>query len=493
MEKETPGTERVRMTVLAISGDAQFVERLRDALSAMDYPVVEYVAAPDPRAGMEIVHRSVVDLVILGNSLPHGSRRQTLLSIKSVDPDIRVVVAADQDSAREAVPLLKCGAEDYLVPPITADTLQRLCRRISDELTFRREEASLRREIEVSLPPGTIVYQSPEMARVLQTAAVCADSDATVLITGESGTGKELVARLVHSIGRRKSRPFVAVSISALPETLVESELFGHRKGSFTGAVEDRAGRFEEADGGTLFIDEFGDISPALQVKLLRVLQFGQVERVGENRSRNLDVRIVAATNQNLGRLIEEGKFRPDLFYRLNVIPINIPPLRERKTDIPLLAGHLIRKFNTRCHRSIQGLSREAMGLLMRHPFPGNVRELENLIERACVLCRGECLRCDDFPGIAPSPGEPFGADHRRGPYGSAIRGFEQSLLERALQDAGGNQSGAARTLGITERHLRSRLVHLKVENRWRDVPADASRPPGRAVRPHGRGGSPSP
>ncbi len=300
------------------------------------------------------------------------------------------------------------------------------------------------------------------MADVLSVASRAAASSATVLLSGESGTGKELVARFIHDRSGRAG-PFIPVNISALPETLAESELFGHRKGSFTGADSDRIGRFEEAAGGTLFLDEIGDISAPLQVKLLRALQFGVIERVGENVARRLNVRILAATNRDLPSLIKDGKFRRDLFYRLNVIEIRIPPLRERKGDIALLVDEFIRRYSARDGKVIAGISREAFDSLMKRSFPGNVKELENIIERAVVLTRSEYIRVSDLPAETdeaehtcrcPRPG----AD---GGYETTMRNFERELLEIALEDAGGNKSAAARELGITERHLRSRLEHL--------------------------------
>jgi len=314
-----------------------------------------------------------------------------------------------------------------------------------------------------------IVFESREMRDVVQLSTKCAGSDAPALISGESGTGKELIALLIHSASRRAHAAFVAVNMAALPDSLAEAELFGHIRGAFTGACSNRLGRFEQAHGGTIFIDEVSEISQKLQAKLLRVIQFHQIERLGENQTRNIDVRIIAATNRDLGKLVAAGLFREDLYFRLNVLPIHIPPLRDRRVDIPALVEHFVKKLNSRGKRGILGVSPEAMDLLMDHSYPGNVRELENLLERAAVFCKGEVLGREDFasiagkarPGLRDSEGE-------MSPYALAMQEFERQLLAESLKEVDGNQSYSARRLGISERHLRSRLSHLGLVNSWR-------------------------
>jgi DNA-binding NtrC family response regulator len=372
-----------------------------------------------------------------------------------LNPLIPVVVMTAYSDPREAVSILKNGADDYLVKPTDPAEIQKLILRVHEKNLLIRESFLPPSKEHVSAPAvAGIIYKSDAMARVMRTAARCADSDATVLVSGESGTGKELVARFIHDRGHRKDKPFVAVNISALPESVAESELFGHRRGAFTGADSDRIGRFEEANGGTLFIDEIGEVTLALQVKLLRAIQFGVIERIGENTPRKLDVRIIAATNRDLGEMVAEGRFRKDLFYRLNVIGLFIPPLRARKEDIGPLIDHFISSFNERNSRSVSGLSREAMDRLMKHSFPGNVRELENIIERAVVLCSGNLILDRDLPPL-DSGGEAVG-------YEDIMDRFERKLLSDALKEAGGNKSAAARNLCISERHLRSRLERLQ-------------------------------
>jgi len=453
------------MTILAIDDDPAQIERLRLLCASMEYPKIEYLEAADVTHGLAHIGSRVVDLVLTDLRLPDGSGLDVLARTKALNPLIPVVVMTAYSDPREAVEILKGGADDYLVKPTDAAAIHRLILRIHEKNVLIRE---------AFLPPADnptpspvmagIIYRGDKMARVMRTAARCAESDATVLLSGESGTGKELVARFIHDRGQRRDKPFIAVNISALSESLAESELFGHAKGSFTGAAVDRIGRFEEADGGTLFIDEIGDVSHSMQVKLLRAIQFGVIERVGENKPRKLNVRIIAATNHDLAKLVAEKRFRTDLYYRLNVIGLVLPSLRERKEDIGLLIDHFIRVFNARNARSVQGFSREALDRLMKHSFPGNVRELENLIERAVVLCGGDLILEHDLPLLeeqsTPECTE-AGAEIPPGGYEEAMRHFETELIATALANSKGNKSAAARFMGISERHLRSRIARL--------------------------------
>lgn len=446
------------MTILAIDDDPAQLERLSLILKHLQYPIVEYLTAETKQEGLQIAQEQIIDLVLTDLRFPDGNGIEVLQAIKEMNPMIPVVVITAFSDAREAVDILKQGADDYLVKPTHPEEIEKLVLRIYEKGVLIREAFLPPAEGKESSPAvAGIIYRGKQMAQVMQTAARCAESDATVVVSGESGTGKELVARFIHERSLRRNKPFVAVNISALAESLAESELFGHKKGAFTGADTDRIGRFEMANGGTLFIDEIGDIPPAIQVKLLRALQFGTIERLGENTPRQLDVRIIAATNRNLAALVEQGQFRKDLYYRINVITLELPPLRQRKEDIPALVDHFITYFNERNHRSVQGVSREAMNKLMRHDYPGNVRELENIIERAVVLCRGELILERDLP---PLNNTSIWEDTKQN-YEQQMVNFERSLLEKALAEAKGNKSAAARALGITERHLRSRLERL--------------------------------
>ncbi len=450
------------MTLLAVDDDETQIELIRSVISSLDYPPVEYLSATNVKEALSVVAGSVVDLVLTDLHLPDGSGFDVLTGVKALSPAIAVVVMTAFADTREAVSLLKGGADDYLIKPTGREGIERIVVRVNERMALQHEALLPPDEGPAASPAvAGIIYRSESMAAVLSMASRAANSSATVLLSGESGTGKELVARFIHERSGRKGS-FVAVSISALPESLVESELFGHLRGSFTGATMDRVGRFEEAEGGTLFLDEIGEISPLLQVKLLRTIQFGQIERVGENRTRKLDVRIVVATNKNLARMVEENRFRRDLYFRLNVIEISLPPLRERKEDIRLLVDYFIERFSERNRKAVKGITREALDLLHKRGFPGNIRELENAIERAVVLCRGEFIRIADLP---PGPVED-GTGVPQAPaatsYHEAMRDFENKLIQGALGRNGGNQSAAARELGISERHLRSCLHRLQ-------------------------------
>ena len=297
-----------------------------------------------------------------------------------------------------AVASMKEGALDYLTKPIDLDELLLIFQKVMERSNLIRENRELKAQLQERYTFHNIVYGSPKMEEVMGLVARVAPSQATVLIRGESGTGKELIANAIHYASPRSGKPFVKVSCSAIPETLLESELFGHEKGAFTGAVQRRIGRFEEADGGTIFLDEIGELSPGIQVKLLRILQEKEFQRLGSNLSLKTDVRVIAATHRNLEEAMKKGHFREDLYYRLNVISIQLPPLRERREDIPLLIDYFLKKYSEENQKKISDISKEARTLLLRHPYPGNVRELENLIERAVVLCRGEIITTQDLP-----------------------------------------------------------------------------------------------
>lgn len=454
------------MTVLAIDDDPTQLELLGVYCGSFEYPRIEYLRAETRAAGLALAREKVVDLIFTDLHLPDGSGFDVLSAVKSMNPAMAVVAMTAYQDTGEAVSLLKSGADDYLTKPVRRSDIERILLRVNEREALVHESFL---PPAGGLPPSPeaagIMYRSYAMASMLSTAARAASSDSTILISGESGTGKELVARFIHERSGRKG-PFVAVNISALTESLAESELFGHARGAFTGAALDRVGRFEEADGGTLFLDEIGETSPALQVKLLRAIQFGEIERVGENSPRRLDVHIVAATNRDLAAMVAKGSFRRDLYYRVNVIEIRLPPLRERKEDIRLLVDHFIRIVAGRNGKAVMGISREAYDGLVKRSFPGNVRELENLVERAVVLCRGEVLRLEDFPPeSAESPAEDACAEWiPSGDYEKAMKDFESALLRDAIAKTGGNKSAAARALGMGERHLRSRLSILGIE-----------------------------
>ncbi|MCX7024077.1 MAG: sigma-54 dependent transcriptional regulator [Spirochaetes bacterium] len=446
----------------------------------------------DLSAALEGIAAHRPDLVVIDESYRKRDGIDPVEHIRLTCPDCAIVLAVSRGGLTADVEMMKAGAYDYLQLPLWDGRVRKLI----DEISERSATASENRELIEAMAGRSqhIVSHSPEMERVLSLAARAAASDATILIKGESGTGKELVARAIHLLGPRRHKPFVIVNIAALSENLIESELFGHVKGSFTGAMNDRQGRFELADGGTLFIDEIGEVPEGIQVKLLRVLQFGTYERVGDNVTRNADVRIIAATNRRLDDAVISGKFRADLYYRINVVPVAIPPLRDHRADIPFLIEHFMKKHAEKNGKVVRGITAEAVARIMKYFFPGNVRELENFIERGVVLARGDLLsETEVFPpdiegpfaeaervGNAPADqaGNRFGPEgnrpempsargvaSRRG-YGDAMHDFERILLAEALSKTSGNVSAAARALGVGERRLRYRMRLLGIDGR---------------------------
>ena len=459
--------------ILAVDDDPTQLELLNTICSDIEYPEVEFTAAETGAQALGTVRERAVDMVFLDYRLPDMTGLEVLRSMKALNPLVAVVVMTAYESTEQAVEALKSGADDYLVKPTSAEQISHVILRITESQALDRETAELEEDIEEDFDAGFITFKSREMARALNLAARSAKSAASVLLRGESGTGKELFARIIHSSSERAEQPFVAVNVAALPETLVESELFGHVKGSFTGATQDRVGRFEEADGGTLFIDEIGDVSGAVQVKLLRAIQFGEVQRVGANRPMKLDVRIITATNRNLEEMIRQGVFREDLYYRLNVIQIDLPPLRDRKTDIPPLVDQFIARYAEKNRKQVDGITFDGLDLLMKYDFPGNVRELENIIERSVVLCRGTRLTSRDLPdtlrkGAAPTTEATEGRSSGKA-LDAVLAETETQLILDALSRTQGNQSRAAALLDVSERKLRSRMQRLGLENIYAD------------------------
>ncbi len=438
---------------------------LKSFLNRRGFDVFTASSGPE---GLEIVQLNTIDLVLTDFRMPEWDGSRVLTEIKSLNPDIDVVVMTAFGSVEDAVSIMKNGAYDYLTKPIDLDELENLVRRVQEKRDLVEENRLLKQQLQKKFKFDTIISQSGEMEAVLNKAARVAPSKATVLIRGESGTGKELIAHAIHVASARKDRPFVVVNVAALSENLLESELFGHERGAFTGAVQQRIGRFEQANGGTLFIDEVGDIPLSVQVKLLRAIQFGQIERLGDSSTIDVDVRIVAATHRNLEDMLKSGEFREDLFYRLNVVTIWIPPLRNRKSDIPHLVEHFIKKFSEENQKQVKGISREALDFLMKYDFAGNVRELENIIESAVVLCRQEYITRRDLPAKLQIVPEKSLLDphHIEDGYEEKMQAFEKEMIADALTRNHGNQSAAARALGITERHLRSRLVKLGMKKK---------------------------
>ena len=421
----------------------------------------EVVCAGDGQEALRLLEE--VDLAIVDLRMPRMDGLSLLREARSRGVRVPVIVMTAFGSIDSAVEAMKAGAYHYLTKPFSLEEALVLVERALRERELERELEALRREVERRYGFHNLVGKSKAMQQVFELIRRVSHSRSTVLIQGSSGTGKELVARAIHYSSPRRDRPFVAVECSAIPETLLESELFGYVRGAFTGAVTSRKGLLEEADGGTLFLDEIGDLSPSMQVKLLRTLQEREVRRIGAQQSVKVDVRLIAATNRDLEEAVRRGEFRADLFYRLNVITINLPDLKDRPEDIPLLAHHFLRKFAEANGEHKRGISKEAMDLLMNYHWPGNVRELENVIERAVILGRGPEVLPEDLPPRLRQPSRPAAGEEVPLPQGLTLRELELRYIQEVLRRTGGRKAEAARLLGISRRTLYRRLRELGV------------------------------
>jgi DNA-binding NtrC family response regulator len=379
-----------------------------------------------------------------------------------------VILITAYGSIDSAVTAMKEGASDYLTKPFSMDELLLIIKRIQRIRELEEENLSLRKKVEEQFGLEGLVGKSPQMIKIYDLIETVSQTDTTVLVYGESGTGKEMAANAIHLRSPRKGRPFIKVNCAALPETLLESELFGHEKGAFTGAFRQRKGRFEMADGGTLFLDEIGDIAPTVQIKLLRVLQERQFERVGGNETLSVNVRLICATQRDLKEGIRKGSFREDLYYRLNVVPIHLPPLRERREDIFLLADHFINKFSQKMGKEISGLSEEARTILLTYAFPGNIRELENMLERAVALIKGKVIQAEDLPEEVCGGETPVHKICEKirasKPLSSATRLFEKEYIQTVLEKTKGKKGHAAEILGISRKTLWEKIKELEIE-----------------------------
>jgi DNA-binding NtrC family response regulator len=400
-------------------------------------------------AALETAKTTGFDLAIMDLKMPELDGIEIMARLKAIDPATYFIILTGYGTVEGAVRAMKLGAYDFLGKPVNLDELEIRIDRIQDEQRTREDLQILKAAVEEKFSPESFIAESPKMQEILALIPRIAKSDTTVLILGESGTGKELVARLIHQSSSRKDRRFVAISCAALPETLLESELFGYERGAFTGADKRKIGKFEIANQGTLFLDEIGDLPVAIQVKLLRVLQEFSFERLGGNSQIKVDIRVVTATNQDLKKKILAGQFREDLYYRLNVISLELPPLRERREDIKPMAEYFLRQVNERGARKISGFTHEALNLLLRYRWPGNVRELENVVERTAVLCRSDVIEVRDLPLSA--------ADHAALPVGTLAE-VEKAHIAKVLYETGGNLSQTAERLGIHRNTLRLKI-----------------------------------
>jgi two-component system nitrogen regulation response regulator GlnG len=460
-------------------------ESVRWALrKAMEHAGYRVDLAADGPAGLAAASDPGVDLVLLDVRLPGQDGLELLREIRKRRPDLPVIMMTAYGTLQVAVEAMKLGAYDYIGKPFDTDEVLLVVQKALEAQALAREVALLRQTVEGSVDLGRIVGGSPAMQQIFKAVGKVAGTDLTVLLRGESGTGKELVARAIHENSRRKGRPFVPVNCAAIPRELLESELFGHEKGAFTGALAARRGRFEQAEGGTVFLDEVGDMDLSLQTKLLRVLQERYIERLGGEGSIPVDARIIAATNQDLEAAVASRTFREDLFYRLNVVAIHLPPLRDRREDIPTLVGHFLTAFAQEQRTTPKVISPEAMASLLLYGWPGNVRELENVVKRASALTTTTLILPDHLPepirhatdmAEAAAPANPFPADWIRAEL-ARLRGaqdgrlhdhflacLERPLLELVLRRTGGNQVKAAELLGINRNTLRKRIKELGI------------------------------
>jgi DNA-binding NtrC family response regulator len=452
-----------RPVVLVVDDDLGVRESFRLILE--DH--FDLIDAPDGPSALEVVRTSAIDLVLLDIRLPGMDGIEVLERIKALDEGIAVILVTAVKTVRTAVAAMKLGAFDYLTKPFEEDELLSLSRRALERRALEREVAFLRSELARAHDSDEIVGRHPTIEKLHGLIAQVARTPTTVLITGESGTGKELVARAIHHQGPRREGPFIAVNPAAIAETLIESDLFGHERGAFTGAHQRKLGKFELAQGGTLFLDEIGTLRAELQAKLLRVLQQREIERVGGTRPVKIDVRFIAATNTNLKEAVGSGAFREDLYYRLNVVPLRVPPLRERIQDIPLLVEHFIRHDNRRFHKRVEGLSPEALAALNAYRWPGNVRELENVIERCVVLAEGPIIQLNDLPLDVSLPQQATKVRSAEAlPLNEATDQFEQQIVLRVLERVGWNLTEAGRILEIHRNSLRVKLARWGIRAR---------------------------
>jgi two-component system response regulator AtoC len=434
--------------ILIVDDEAIVRESLRDWLNDVSYQV--FTAEDGPQA-LEILERQKPEIVIADLVMPGMDGIELMKRAKDMLPNVEVVIITAYGSIPTAISAIREGAYDYVEKPFCPERVELLIEKLVKHQRLIEENYSLQQKLDERYRFEEIIAKSPKMQRVIEVIKVIANSNATILITGDSGTGKELVARAIHSQSHRRCKPFVAVSCAALPESLLESELFGHEKGAFTGAYSQKKGKFEVANRGTLFLDEVGEMSANIQVHLLRVLEEKEFTRVGGNELIKVDVRVISATNKDIKKALANGEFREDLYYRLNVVSVELPPLREREEDIPLLAQHFLRKFAVENRKEITGFSPEATDFLLKYEWPGNVRELENAIERAVILAKGSLIEVADLPQ------ENLLFTHSS-LFGESLRQVEKNHILNILSETGGNHSEAARTLGISRATLYNKI-----------------------------------
>ncbi len=464
-----PRSEKVR-SVLVVDDEVGARESLKMILKN-DYEV--FLAKNAEEAFLQVKTHSP-DLILLDIILPDLDGLKVLEKIKQNDPDVIVIMITATKTVKTAVEAMKLGANDYVTKPFDIDELRLIITRSLSTKALEREVKYRREEMDKNFDFGNIIGKSKLMKEIFKVVKQIADSRSTALIMGESGTGKELISRAIHYNSNRKTFPFVTINCAAIPETLIESELFGHEKGAFTNAIERKLGRFEVAHQGTLFLDEIGELSLATQAKILRFLEEREFNRVGGSKTIKVDVRLITATNKDLNQLIKKGGFREDLYYRINVVPIVIPPLRERKEDIPMLIDHFVNKFNGENNKNVKGITKEALDLMMQYEWPGNVRELENLVERVIALTSNESIQLNELPlsfkNIPKINGLKESVLEGKVSFTQAEEDFEREVILDALKKTNYVQSHAAEILGISRRILKYKMDKLGInQNKVKD------------------------
>jgi DNA-binding NtrC family response regulator len=456
-------------TILIVEDEARMRRLLELDLSEAGY---QTFSSADAEKGLDLLRREQIDLVLTDLKLPGLGGLEFLQAAKRLNGALPVVVMTAYGSVETAVEAMKAGASDYVLKPFALAEMRLVVQKELDVRHLREENRNLREALGRQYNHPNIVARSPKMQEVLALVERVAATPSTVLIGGESGVGKDLIAHLIHQRSSRSSGPFVKINSTAIPENLLESELFGYEKGAFTGATASKPGKFELADKGTLFLDEIGDVPPATQVKLLRVLQEREFERLGGTRTIKVDVRLIAATNRDLRAALEQGTFREDLYYRLNVVPIDIPPLREHKEDIPDLANLFLIRLGQQSQKKLEGIKPEALRKLMEFHWPGNVRELENIVERACALAPGPFIEASDIQ-IDHVAGRNHSGQSPLLPEGKTLDQWEDELIREAYRRANGNKSEAARMLGLSRNALRYRLEKIGIPDESSKAPQE--------------------
>ena len=445
----------MKTKILVVDDEAPHRQMLEVVLNAEGYEIHQ---AGDGREAINLVEERFYDLILMDNRMTEVGGIEALKKIKEISPGIPVIIMTAYASVSTAVDALKSGAYDYLTKPLDIDELKILIDKALRHRQLEQENKYLKERLGDRFDFSSIIGRSPAMRDLFDTIALVAPSEATALIVGESGTGKELIANAIHHNSSRKERPFIKVNCAALPETLLESELFGHEKGAFTGAIAKKQGRFQLAHRGSILLDEIGEMASSTQAKILRVLQEREFEPVGGSETVKVDTRVIAATNKNLEKEIQQARFREDLYYRLNVVTLEVPPLRERREDISLLADVFLKQYAQKNRRLIKGFTPRAMDLLMRHTWPGNVRELENVVERAVIMGRSDMISEVELPDAVRALEAKDGEDALDLKPAKSLKEMERKMIIRTLEEAGGNRTRTAEILGISRRTLQLKL-----------------------------------